>query len=419
MGIKKGNEQIHRQKKYQFMKEQVRPNRKKQALATCRRLGMLAVTAALFGGIAGAAFLAVKFQFDKTPAKAVKTAAGTPCPTVTPIPSPERGVAAGGKKMNLSEFSRLSEELAAVGKTLEYSLVGVRGKQEDFKQGQGYVPGTQLSFGLIFQENQRNYYILTLGDAVKGQTSVQIRLMDNSVVEGRILGKDDVLNLAVVSVRKQKISDDLQQKIEVSNLAGEARVVNGSKVVAVGCPSGVIGSVMTGSISHDEIAVPVLDNELRVFSTDIHYCDQGNGVMLDETGRVIGVITGEFPEYTGQGGLSFIDVASIQETVGFLRKGKKAPYMGILCKTLQESVAEAHGLDKGVYVTDVYAKSPAYQGGMRVADVIVQVDGTDIQSMEEIYHILAAHNKKDTLVCKVIRSSGNKKVGKTIRIVLE
>lgn len=418
MGIKKGNEQIHREKKYQFMKEQVRPDRKKQAWATCRRLGMLAVTAAIFGGIAGAAFLAVKYQFDKNPAKAVKTAAPMPSSTMMPMPSPAREDAAGGKKMNLSEYSRLSEELAAVGDTLEYSLVGVRGKQGDFQQLQGYMPGSQLSFGLIFEENQGHYYILTLGDAVKGQTSVQVRLMDNSVVEGRILGKDDVLNLAVVSVRKEMISDDLRQKIEISGLAGEARVVNGSKVIAVGCPSGVIGSVMIGSISHDEITVPVLDNELKVFSTDIHYCDQGNGVVLDEDGRVIGVITGEFPEYAGKGGLSFIDVASIQETVRFLRKGKKAPYMGIVCKTLQKSVAEAHGLDQGVYVTDVYAKSPAYQGGMRVADVIVQVDGKNIQSMEEIHRMLAARNKKETLECKVIRTSGSKKVGKTIKIVL-
>lgn len=418
MEIKKGNEQIHREKKYQFMKEQVRLDRKKQAWATCRRLGVLAMTAAIFGGIAGAVFLAVKFRFDRTPAKAVKTATATPSSTAVPVPSPVRDPVAGGKRMNLSEYSRLSEELAAVGETMEYSLVGVRGKQGDFKQWQGYVPGSQLSFGLIFEESQRHYYILTLGSAVAGQTSVQMRLMDNSVVEGRILGKDDVLNLAVVSVRKEKISADLLSKIEVSSLAGEARVVNGSKVIAVGCPSGVMGSVMTGSISHDEIAVPVLDNELRVFSTDIHYCDQGNGVMLDEDGRVIGVITGEFPEYAGRGGLSFIDVASVRQTVGFLRKGKKPPYMGILCKTLQESVAEAHGLDQGVYVTDVYAKSPAYQGGMRVADVIVQVDGTDIRSMEEICLILAGRKKKETLVCKVVRISGKKKVRKIIKIVL-
>ena len=417
MRIKKGNEQIHREKKYQFMKEQVRPDRKKQALATCRRLGMLAVTAAIFGGIAGAAFLAVKYQFEKTPAKAVKTAAttATPPPTAAPTPSPAGEESASGKKMTLSEYSRLSEELAAVGESLEYSMVGVRGQESDW---QGYAAGTQLLFGLIFEESERYYYILTLGDAVSGQTSVHVRLADNSVVEGKIVGQDDVLNLAVVSVSKEKIPDTLGQKMEVSGLEEEARVVNGSKVVAVGCPSGVIGSVMTGSISHDEIRVPVLDNELQVYSTDIHYCDQGNGVVLNDQGKVIGVITREFPEYTGQGGLAFIDVASIKETVNFLRRGKKVPYMGILARTLQESVAKAHGLEKGVYVTDVYSKSPAYKGGMRVADVIIQVDGVDINSMGELYRMMLGRSRKETLTCKVIRTSGKKKVEKKIKIVL-
>jgi len=130
------------------------------------------------------------------------------------------------------------------------------------------------------------------------------------------------------------------------------------------------------------------------------------------------VITREFPEYTGTGGLAFVDVASIRQTVDFLRRGKKVPYMGILAKTLQESVAEAHELNEGVYVTDVYSKSPAYQGGMRVADVIIQVDGVDIKNMAEIYGILLGHGRKDTLVCKVIRTSGKKKVEKKIKIVL-
>ena len=61
---------------------------------------------------------------------------------------------------------------------------------------------------------------------------------------------------------------------------------------------------------------------------------------------------------------------------------------------------------------------PPIRGGMRVADVIVQVDGTDRRSTEEICRILAGRKKKETLVCKVVRISGKKKVRKIIKIVL-
>lgn len=419
MGIKTDNEQLHQEKKYQFMKVQLRPDRRKRVTAVCWKLGILAVTAAIFGGMAGAAFMAVKQQFEKNSAKAEQAVAVAPTPTAaaTSVPAAaEDGLS--GRKLTVRDYNRLSEELAAVGDTLEHSLVGVRSKGDNSALWRGYAETNRLLFGLIFQETKEHYYILTACDTIREQTGVKVRMMDDSVVDGRIVGSDYSLNLAVVSVQKETLSDDLKKQVTVCHLSGEAQVVNGSKVVAVGCPSGVIDSVMTGSVSHDEIAVSVMDNELRVFSTDMIYSDQSNGVVLNEMGKVIGVITREFPEYTGKSGMAFVDIASLRDTISYLRQGKRVPHMGIVTRTLQASVAKAHHLTQGVYVTDVYAKSPAYKAGMRVADVIVQVDGEKVKSMEEIYRTLIAHNKNETMVCQIIRISGKKKVRKTIKIEL-
>lgn len=419
MGIKTENEQLHQEKKYQFMKVQLRPDRKKQVTAVCWKLGILAVSAVIFGGMAGAAFMTVKQQLEKTSAGAGHTVAVTPAPTVVPTPAPSAaGDGLSGRRLTLRDYNRLSEELAAVGDTLEHSMVGVRSKGDNSTLWRGYAEANRLLFGLIFQETKEHYYILTACDTIREQTGVKVRMMDNSVVDGRIVGSDYSLNLAVVSVQKELLSDDLIKQVSVYHLSGEAQVVNGSKVIAVGCPSGVIDSVMTGSVSHDEIAVSVLDNELRVFSTDMLYSDQSNGVVLNQRGKVIGVITREFPEYTGKSGMAFVDIASLQDTISFLRQGKRVPYMGIVTRTLEASVAKAHHLTQGVYVTDVYSKSPAYQAGMRVADVIVQVDGEEVKSMEEIYRRLVAHNKKETMVCQIIRIAGKKKVRKNIKIKL-
>lgn len=420
MGIKKENEQLHQEKKYQFMKEQLRPDRKKQAAETCRRLGILAVTAILFGGIAGAAFLAVKFQFDKPAAESEYTDAATAKPTQRPVqtPTPLPGSTSGRKKVNLSDYNRLSEELAAVGETLDDSMVGVQGQGDFSSLWQGYAEKNRLLAGLIFQESGQNYYILTVCDTIKEQTAVKVRMMDETVVKGRVVGSDASLNLAVISIKKAELTDSLREQVRVCRLDEEAQVVNGSKVVAVGCPSGVLGSVMTGSVVHDEITVPVLDNEMRLFSTDMQYCEQSNGVVLNQSGRIIGMITRQYPEYVGKSGLAFVDMASIKDTVEMLRKGKKAPYFGIVAMTLEEAVAQAHNLTQGVYVTDVYAKSPAYNAGMRVADVIIQVNGEKIQSMDEVYRKLTGYKKKEKIVCTVIRGSGKKQTEKKFKITL-
>ena len=47
------NNDSHKEERYQFMREQVKPQRKKQCLIWAKRLGILIVSACIFGGIAG------------------------------------------------------------------------------------------------------------------------------------------------------------------------------------------------------------------------------------------------------------------------------------------------------------------------------------------------------------------------------
>lgn len=418
MGNKEENEQIHQEKKYQFIREQVRPEKRKELLAVCRKLGILAVAAVIFGGIAGAVFLTVKDRFDKPSVKETRLNRSTATPDVTPAVLEQRKIPSGNEGMTLSEYSHLSEELAEVGNSLEDSLVGVCRKENSTSSWQGSSEGKRLFFGLIFQETKQYYYILTVCDNIREHTMVQVTMKDASIADGRIVGSDYTLNLAVVSVKKKNLSKNLQEQIRVSEFYRKTQVVNGSRVVAVGCPNGILNSVMTGSICNDDIAVSVVDNELRVYSTDIPFSEQSNGVVLDEKGRVIGILTKEFLEYTGRGGLAFVDIASVQKAIDFLRRGKSVPYMGIVAETIKESVAQAHGLPQGVYVSDIYSKSPAYQAGMRVADVITQIDGEEIHSMEEIYQRLVQHNRKEALVCTVVRTSGKKQLKKKIKVIL-
>ena len=207
MGIKKENEQLHQEKKYQFMKEQLRPDRKKQAALACRRLGALAAAAVLFGGIAGAVFMAVKFQLDSSSQKTLHAVSATPSPAVsTPAPTPVTELPAIRKRLTLSDYSRLSEELAAVGDCLEFSLVGVRSKGDFSDLWRGYADTNRLLFGLIFQETSQHYYLLTVCDTIREQTTVEVQMIDDTMVEGKIVGSDYSLNLAVVSIRKNDLS---------------------------------------------------------------------------------------------------------------------------------------------------------------------------------------------------------------------
>lgn len=84
--------------------------------------------------------------------------------------------------------------------------------------------------------------------------------------------------------------------------------------------------------------------------------------------------------------MAFVSVNSVHDILELLMRGKNTSYLGIEGVDVDSATAEQHNLVRGIYVTSVYLGSPAYMGGMRVADVIVKVDG---QSVKNIY---ALHN---------------------------
>ena len=65
-------------------------------------------------------------------------------------------------------------------------------------------------------------------------------------------------------------------------------------------------------------------------------------------------------------------------------------------------------LEEGIYITSVYPDSPAYLGGMRVADVITQVGSEEVSSLSVFHNILKKHNKGDTITVTVLRKSSDK-----------
>lgn len=63
---------------------------------------------------------------------------------------------------------------------------------------------------------------------------------------------------------------------------------------------------------------------------------------------------------------------------------------------------------KGFTFTSVYSGSPAYSGGIRVADVITQIDGEEVSSLSVLHSILKSHNTGDRIIVTVSRKYGKK-----------
>ena len=421
-GKKEEDTVASREKRNQFIREQVRPQKKRHVVLWLKRLTVLVASACIFGAIAGGVIIFVENHFSKPEeevelGRLASSLPETPALSEEPEPTATNGTVEG-KEITLSRIDKISQRLAAVGAKLDVSLVGVKAKSGANDWLEGKANSQTVEYGLLVQETTNFYYILTTCNAVQGQGTVTVQLLDDTTVDGAVLGCDTRLNMAIVRMKKSQIEESILAQMAVAQLGNGIGMLEGTNVIAVGCPNGVLRSVVAGRITNDSVRASVTDGEVQLYCTDIPYAEHSNGVVVNIRGTVVGILTTDFTEKTGEMGLSFIKLSGVVPVMELLQKKKSAPHLGIEGTSLSVTVAKAHHLDVGAYVTEVHAGSPAYEGGMRVADVITKVDNTAISSMVDLYQELLKKKSGDTVVYSVSRRSGKKKIRKELKIKL-
>ena len=254
--------------------------------------------------------------------------------------------------------------------------------------------------------------VLTNAHVVDKADKVTVRLKDGRSFEGKVQGADEVTDLAVVKINA---GGDLP----TAPLGSSANVQVGDWAIAVGNPLGFDNTVTLGIVStlrRSSAQVGIPDKRLEFIQTDAAI-NPGNsgGPLLNDRGEVIGINTAIRPDAMGIGFAIPIDKA---KAIAFqLERGEKVahPYLGVQMLTLTPDAARQNNNDpnspmkvaevNGVLVMRVLPNSPAAAAGMRLGDVIVQIDGQSVTTAEELQNIVENSRLGQTLQVKVQRGN--------------
>jgi S1-C subfamily serine protease len=246
-------------------------------------------------------------------------------------------------------------------------------------------------------------FILTSAHVVAGRgASGFARFTDGRELRFTVAGSDPLSDLAVVR------ADEGELVAAELGDAEELRV--GQLVVAIGNPNGFEGSVTAGVVSALGRALParagrgvrVIDN---VIQTDAAL-NPGNsgGALADGRGRVIGINTA----VAGVGlGLAVPISATTRWIVGSLiSEGRvRRAYLGIAGgpRPLPPRARTASGAERGVEVVEVLAESPAARAGIRVGDVIFEVDAQRTESAADLQRMMVAEQIGRKATARLVR----------------
>ena len=253
-------------------------------------------------------------------------------------------------------------------------------------------------------------YIVTNHHVVAQADEVIVRLSDRREFDATVIGTDQRSDLALLQVD----ANDLP----FLQLGKSSELKVGEWVLAIGSPFGLDYSVTAGIVSAKGRSLPTErgENYVPFIQTDVAI-NPGNsgGPLFNLQGEVVGVNSQIFTRSGGSIGLSFAIPAKVVKNIieqlevnGEVVRG----WLGVSIQNVDRTLAESFDLDRprGALVAQVGKDSPAERAGIESGDIIVEVDGEQIEVSADLPHVIGLIAPGSKVPVSVIREGKERSV---------
>ena len=259
-------------------------------------------------------------------------------------------------------------------------------------------------------------YILTNRHVVEKADRIRVKLQDDppSVShDAKVIGSDQETDLAVIKI-------DVNRSLPVAKLGNSDGMQVGDWVIAIGSPFGLQETVTAGIVSAIGRSI-VPNRQFQSFIQTDAAINPGNsgGPLVNMAGEVIGINTAILTETNSYAGLGFAMPSNtiVQVYNQLIGPGHKVSRgsIGVMFNAQENpAIARVYGSGSGVVVSDVTAGSPADQGGIKIGDTIVSVDGKDIKNGDALVAEIASRKPGSKVALGFIRNGKKQEATVTV-----
>ena len=422
-------------------------SKNKKAAKLAKKIGAIALSAVLFGGVAGGTFQAVNHFAGSTTATATTTTAQQ----TTSNSSLLKAAATSS-----SSTSTGTMDVSTIAKNAMPSIVSITNQSVQEVQNYfsmfGYgaqTPQTEettsCGSGIIIGKNDTELLIVTNNHVVEDADTLSVSFVNNQVCKANIKGTDADNDLAVIAVPLSEIPDDTMSSIAVATMGDSDSVEVGEQVVAIGNALGYGQSVTTGIIS---AANRVIDSDSSsdgssdgttadTSSTDTTgktylqtdaAINPGNsgGALLNMNGEVIGINSNKIGGTAVEGMGYAIPITSASPIIADLMERQtrtkvaedEVGYIGISLQEVTSQISQMYNMPEGIYVVSVEEGSAAANAGIMKGDIITKFDGSSISSYSDLQKMLQYYAAGDSATITVQRPQNGEYVSIELNLTL-
>lgn len=399
-----------------------------------KKIGAVALSAVLFGGVAGGVFTGVTYATGAT-AKAQSTQTDsskqetTKTTLQTTTSSGSTGSSASGQSLDVSSIAKnaMPSIVAITNKSVQevqdYFSMFSRGSgtQEQEVESQGS--------GIIIGQNDSELLIATNNHVVEDADTLSVCFVDDQAYEATVKGTDADNDLAVIAVKLSDISDDTMSQIKIAEIGDSDQLQVGEQVVAIGNALGYGQSVTTGVISALNRKIDSSNSEegTSLIQTDAAI-NPGNsgGALLNMRGEVIGINSNKIGGSSIEGMGYAIPISTARPIIEDLMERQtrtkyseeERGYLGISCINVTSDLSENFSMPQGIFVAQVYSGTGAEAAGLVRGNIVVAFDGVTVQNQEELTKQMQYYKAGESVEITIMVNSANGYQQKNVTVTL-
>lgn len=288
-----------------------------------------------------------------------------------------------------------------VGITVEFTVNSIFGQQGTAtSSGSGIIlteDGHIITNNHVISGNASSSAFYSLSDANK----ITVKLYgDDNTYEAKVIGSDERLDIAVIKIDKTGLT--------AAELGNSEELTIGEFALVAGNPLGLEFSVTSGSISSLNREITDSDGITHTLIQTDAAINSGNsgGALVNSKGQVVGISFMKIALTDVEGICFAIPITPNLDAINqIITTGKVAkPYLGIDGTTVDASTAKRYNMVQGVYIQNIYENSGAAQAGLQAGDIIVEMDGKTITSMDDLDNYKYTKKIGETIKIKVNRN---------------
>lgn len=269
--------------------------------------------------------------------------------------------------------------------------------------------------GFVYKSDKDTSYILTNYHVIEDGNKFVVTLTDGTEIDAELVNGDEYYDVAILKVKSDKIK-------KVATLGDSSNLELGDTVFTVGAPLGkeYMGTITKGIVSgvNRMVSVKLTSGSylMEVIQTDASI-NSGNsgGPICNIKGEVIGITSSKLVG-SGVEGMGFaIPINSVLSIIDNIESGKKIerPYLGVQLVDLTNTFALQYyyginigdDVEFGAVLSYIEKGKTADKAGLKIGDVIVEVDGGKIEDVSHFKYALYKHSIGDKVSIKYYRNN--------------